>query len=358
VRCVRGSRFRFLEAESSASEPDDEDIPFKVAQQALEGEEEDGWTPVSSRKRGSDAEAVADFWCEIGYPTSASRFWERSRQPSPGGSVEVSDAVTSGSPACSPPVGSSRGRSSSSPSGVRLARGPKVGSWRGPLPRRRLTPPPILGDFLDKAEVISGRSVAGSPAVASPSSAVSASSSEAPLAGNGAAVQDTVALIAVSAADHAREICVDRGHSWDSINRYGLGHLARRFQSLWALRRPRVLSSLGLVPGTATQSKTSSPAIAPPQGSSSSTPASPSPGHTLSTPPSPSSSPSPLSSSLSSRPPPRSFASVVMAGQRPPQAGLQGTAARPPVPATPLQQGAPLRPPPSTSAPGGGLQGG
>jgi hypothetical protein len=171
-------------------------------------------------------------------------------------------------------------------------------------------------------------------------------------------VHDSVALIAVPAADHAREFCVDRGHSWDSINRYGLGHLARHFQSLWALRKPRVLPSPDLLRGAAAQSKPSSPANAPPPGSSSSTPASPLPRPASSTPPSPSSSPSPLSSSLSSRPPPRSFSSVVMAGQRLPQAGLQGTAARPPVPATPLQQGAPPRPPPSTSAPGGGLQGG
>jgi hypothetical protein len=39
-----GSRFRSLDSDSGASEPDEAAIPFRVAQQALEGEEEDGWT--------------------------------------------------------------------------------------------------------------------------------------------------------------------------------------------------------------------------------------------------------------------------------------------------------------------------
>jgi hypothetical protein len=46
-----------------------------------------------------------------------------------------------------------------------------------------------------------------------------------------------------------------------------------------------------------------------------------------------------------------------MAGQRPPQAGVHGIAARPPAPATPAQQSAPPRPPPPSSASGGGQLG-
>jgi hypothetical protein len=47
-----------------------------------------------------------------------------------------------------------------------------------------------------------------------------------------------------------------------------------------------------------------------------------------------------------------------MAGQRPPQTGVHGIAARPPAPATPALQSAPPRPPPPSLAPGGGQQGG
>jgi hypothetical protein len=45
-----------------------------VAQQALEGEDEEGWTTVPGRKKKSEAETVADFWNEIGFLTPASRF--------------------------------------------------------------------------------------------------------------------------------------------------------------------------------------------------------------------------------------------------------------------------------------------
>jgi hypothetical protein len=48
-----GSRFHALVSESSASGSKKEGIPFWFAQQVLEGEEDDGWTPVSRRKRGS-----------------------------------------------------------------------------------------------------------------------------------------------------------------------------------------------------------------------------------------------------------------------------------------------------------------
>jgi hypothetical protein len=73
-----GSRFCSLVSDGSALRSDEEGTPFRVAQQVLEGEEKDGWMPVTSLKRRSRAEAVADFWCEIGYPMPASRSWERS----------------------------------------------------------------------------------------------------------------------------------------------------------------------------------------------------------------------------------------------------------------------------------------
>jgi hypothetical protein len=256
-------------------------------------------------------------------------------------------AEKSGSPACSPPARSPRRGACSSPSGVRLARGPKVGPWRGPLPRRRVTPPPILGDFLDKAMTPSGRSAASSPGVASPTLSASSSSLEVPALIDGAVVEASDAMKAVSPANRARDDCDDRGHAKEAKNRYGLGHLACRFQSLWAQHKPRVHSS----------SRSSSPAIVSPPSSLSQASDSTSPTPTPSIPPSSSSSSSPSSSTPSSSPPPRSFVSVLMAGQRPLQAGVQGPAARSSVPAAPVQQTAPPRPPPPSSAPGGGQQG-
>jgi hypothetical protein len=43
--------------------------------------------------------------------------------------------------------------SSSSPVGLHLAKPPRMGAWRGPLPQRRVTPLPVLGDFMTNAKV-------------------------------------------------------------------------------------------------------------------------------------------------------------------------------------------------------------
>jgi hypothetical protein len=190
---------------------------------------------------GKEVRARRRWTCEIGFPMSASRFWERSRRPASGMPASVCRSVDalqpaekSGSPACSPPARSPRRGACSSPSGVRLARGPKVGPWRGPLPRRWVTPPPILGDFLDKAMTPSGRSAASSPGVASPTLSTSSSSLEVPALIDGAVVEASDAMKAVSPANRARDDCDDRGHAEEAKNLYGLGHLAHRFQSLWA----------------------------------------------------------------------------------------------------------------------------
>jgi hypothetical protein len=63
-----GSRFSSLDSDGRALGSDEEGIPFRVAQQVLEGEEEDGWKAVTSLKRRLQVEAVANFWCEISYP--------------------------------------------------------------------------------------------------------------------------------------------------------------------------------------------------------------------------------------------------------------------------------------------------
>jgi hypothetical protein len=133
--------------------------------------------PVTRRKK-PEAEAVADFWREIGFPTPASRFWEKSRRSgSSSGTSSLlcrsldgcSTVEHAGPPASSPPKGSPSRGACSSPSGVRLACGPMMGSWRGPLPRRRITPLPVLGQFIDKAKTPVVLPPA-TPSVASPGS--------------------------------------------------------------------------------------------------------------------------------------------------------------------------------------------
>jgi hypothetical protein len=155
-----GSRFSYLGSEDGGSDVE-ANIPFQVAAQVLEDEVEEGWTPVS-RRRKSREETVADFWREIGYPTPVSRVWEASRRSSPGEFFSgCRSAAGSGAADCpgtsvnSPPLVSPRRGSCSSPRGVRLARGPRMGPWRGPLPRRRVSPPPVLGTNIDRAFAVS-----------------------------------------------------------------------------------------------------------------------------------------------------------------------------------------------------------
>jgi hypothetical protein len=140
---------------------------------------------------------------------------------------------------------------------VRLAHDPKAGSWRGPLPRRRVTPPPILGDFLGKATTSSDKSATSSSNMATTSSVVSSSSS-APAA---------VAQKVVTAADLDRVGGVDHGIACEPKNRYGLGHLAHRFKSLWAPQKARVPAP-GSLRGITTQPSPSSVSISPPGSSS------------------------------------------------------------------------------------------
>jgi hypothetical protein len=143
---------------------DRDSIPVQMALQAMDEEvgEDVGWTPVISRRKKTGAETVDEFWRQIGYPTPLSRHWEKPRRPvfSSGEDVlfcrsvdvyastePLEDGRRSPSAGSSPPNGSGRRSAFSSPSGIRLARNPKIGPWHGPLPRRRITPLPILGQF-------------------------------------------------------------------------------------------------------------------------------------------------------------------------------------------------------------------
>jgi hypothetical protein len=63
------------------------------------------------------------------------------------------------------PVGPSLvpSRNVCSPLGIQMARPPRMGPWRGPLPRRRITPLPILGQFIAPAVVAAVCSAQVSP---------------------------------------------------------------------------------------------------------------------------------------------------------------------------------------------------
>jgi hypothetical protein len=229
-----GSRFSCLGSKSSGSEVDEEGILAQVALQALDGEVEEGWTPVTRRKK-LEAETVADFWREIGFPTLASRFWEKSRQSGSSSgkslllcrSVDVYGAMEhAGLPAILPPPGSPSRGACSSPTGVHLARGPRMGSWRGPLPRWRSTPLPVLGQFINKAAASSILSPATSSAVSSGWEAgVQLGAVIAPMMALENDLAQSSFQTSVDGAD-----CV---HVEDLAHLFGLGHLVRRFRSLW-----------------------------------------------------------------------------------------------------------------------------
>ena len=109
---------------------------------------EGGWTMVKRKVRRTDEELQHEFWNEIGFPTPASRTWERrSSSPSPDHGKEVASSDL-GMPSSSAMPATPR-RALPSPPMVRaMASKPMKLGWRGPLPRPRVTPPAVLGMFL------------------------------------------------------------------------------------------------------------------------------------------------------------------------------------------------------------------
>lgn len=98
------------------------------------------------------AEVEAEFWSRIGFPTVESRSWPRSPPEVRDSFCRSSERARSVSP---PPVVAAKGvllrAASTSPVDMRLSRKPVLTPWKGPLPRRRTTPAPMLGKFLDHA---------------------------------------------------------------------------------------------------------------------------------------------------------------------------------------------------------------
>jgi hypothetical protein len=121
--------------------------------------------PVICHPGVSSEEVVQDFWCKIGFPTPESRSWQRSAASS--GKAEVSSNALSVlcrarslSPVATGKGCEDRRASSSSPVGLHMAKPPRMGAWRGPLPRRRITPAPVLGDFMACAKTSPSRASA------------------------------------------------------------------------------------------------------------------------------------------------------------------------------------------------------
>ena len=104
-------------------------------------------TSEASRRRKTDEELAAEFWADIGYPTSASRVWER--PSSRRGSAQKDCAQEVNGSSTSPAI-HSRG---SPPAACRHVRAPAISRplvrpWIGPLPAPRVSPSRTLGDAM------------------------------------------------------------------------------------------------------------------------------------------------------------------------------------------------------------------
>jgi hypothetical protein len=232
----------------------------------------------------------------------------------------------------------------SSPLGICMARPPRMGPWRGPLPRRRITPLPVLGHFIDKAASGSGATTSAPANVSRPHqlAAPPAFMAGVPqdLKGHRLPEEVVVEGVAVPVQTPANPMQISSDvtkHASDPVHPHGWGHLVRRFRTLWA-RRPRVLIEQPII-----NAPPSLHASARPPGTFSPTPsllprsfnsvAGSSSGSTSSSAlssRSPSSAQSHLFSSSTPHQAPleRTFAAVVgsvlMLGQRPPSVGAPG----------------------------------
>jgi hypothetical protein len=108
--------------------------------------------PLRNIDGQGDGEHVDEFWSKIGYPTAASRSWERKTAAATSGGQR---ARSSSPTRTVKPAGGGR-PASSSPPVFRLPKLPvKMKAWKGPLPPRRITPPAVSADFVDVARVVS-----------------------------------------------------------------------------------------------------------------------------------------------------------------------------------------------------------
>lgn len=143
-----------VKADAVLAGGDGDEAAVRAANMVLaEASGDDGggaWATVSRRKKSRE-ELVQEFWNDVGFPTPASRIWERrgSASPeSPSGQVRMDSFSTN-------PLSSDRRSpgdvvpSKALPAAVRqTGRGVHIHPWKGPLPRPRLVQPVALADFL------------------------------------------------------------------------------------------------------------------------------------------------------------------------------------------------------------------
>ena len=135
-----GSRFCTLDSEDGS---DAEKMAIEAAEEVLK----DGWEVSRDdvcRPPKSDEDIAKEFWTDIGFPTPASRVWEKS-PPSLSVNKGTSSAFvcradstsSTDEDASSSSSGSTGGRcgGGSSPQARALRRLPLRMGWRGPIPR-------------------------------------------------------------------------------------------------------------------------------------------------------------------------------------------------------------------------------
>jgi hypothetical protein len=71
-------------------------VPIESALEVLDSDFTAEDLPALRRDRRTDEELVQEFWEEIGYPTPASRFWEKEVSPSSGNSNICSQVCRDG----------------------------------------------------------------------------------------------------------------------------------------------------------------------------------------------------------------------------------------------------------------------
>jgi hypothetical protein len=147
---VAGSRFFCLQEEDDDPVEDARATAEDAAWSALGLEPE--VRQIGRSPALTEEEVEADFWAKIGFPTRESRAWSRataSKVSSP--FCRSTERARSLSPSTRMKIKGTSRAASSSPVGLRIARMPRIKPWRGPLPRRRVTPAPVFGDFLATA---------------------------------------------------------------------------------------------------------------------------------------------------------------------------------------------------------------
>jgi hypothetical protein len=123
---------------------------FSCLQQDEGGaESSSGDSTTASRRRKSDEELAEEFWADIGYPTPASRVWERpsSRRASAQASPALKEGESSAVPAIHSMVAPQGARGTSGAPSSRVL----VRPWIGPIPPPRVSPPRTMGDVLKPA---------------------------------------------------------------------------------------------------------------------------------------------------------------------------------------------------------------